>query len=127
MSLNALVRCFGLLTAVALILLGVDRIWSKVTEKDPVSVHEILPLTSINLIRKPESRRFFATKESRDKIADLETNAAQEVTLLLKNGSEITGKIAAQDPEWITLKVDGSEVGFHRNEILDIRQGKTKA
>lgn len=126
MSLNALVRCFGLLTVVALILLGVDRIWSKVTGKNPVSVHEILPLTSINLIRKPESRRFFAPKKTQEETADLEANAVQKVTLLLKNGSEITGQIAAQDPEWVTLKVDGSEVGFHRNEILDIKHSGTK-
>jgi hypothetical protein len=104
-----------MLAAVALAFFVGETVVALLAERDPPKLYLSLPTSSL-----PHISNEFAAAEleaRRRAVIEAEEAALPHVTVYLKNQSTVTGKLARDEDGWITVVVDGSEVGFHSSEV----------
>lgn len=109
---STIVHCFGLLSIFTLFILVAQFLFSSLAEKNVTGVYRVFPVTSIPLIAK-------IIKQGKGAAAPSESVPAKkpQVILHLKSGSQIHGELLEESENWLSLNIDGSEVGFRRSEI----------
>ncbi|MCM8776187.1 MAG: hypothetical protein NC930_07570 [Candidatus Omnitrophica bacterium] len=113
MKVKTVAYCFGVLLTVSALALVIEHIAGVLTDMRSSSIHQILPVTSLPLLKRIKS----SAGLKQDLPSGRGPNLKMQVTLHLKSGGEVTGVLLFQDEDWVTLNVDGSEAGFHRSEI----------
>ena len=130
MRAKTTIYCFGLLSALALVGLASEAVVATLAKTKPPSVYQIIPVTSLPLLVKhfETERTDKSSAPARQKSISEKEQAARLIetaTLYLKNGSKVSGPIISEEGGWITLRIDGSEVGFYGSEINRIERSKT--
>ena len=102
-----------------------EFVLASVTGSEPSSVPRILPLTSFSTqgSKLLGSMTGPLAKKMGHEIAPVKQIPKQEMTLILKNGSQVTGEFVSEEGDWITLRIEGGEIGFHRSEISEVVHG----
>ncbi|MDP3920268.1 MAG: hypothetical protein Q8R76_05630 [Candidatus Omnitrophota bacterium] len=125
MKAKTLINTFALFAAVTYAAFGLEVVFSSYTQGGAVNLSGVLPLTSLPIaaddIRGEQSnweeRRNKRRAESSEGIPE-----PPEIEVHLNNGRIVTGKLVSKDEKWLMLLVDGSEVGFHRSEVVTIKK-----
>ena len=115
MQSRSVIQCFILLIMmVTVAFIGEFMVMSLTGEQVP-ALYRIAPVTSIPLFFKERSAFRLASEKK-------EEAAKTFVTLRLLNGKEFRGELVSEDSGWITLKIDGNQVGFSRAEIAELKE-----
>lgn len=110
---STIVHCFGLLTIFTLFILVGQFLFSSLTKESAWGVYRVFPVTSIPLIAKKIKQARHPELAAQEQAKLKKT----QMILHLKSGSEIHGELVNETDHWITLRIDGSEVGFLKSEI----------
>lgn len=111
MKAKTIANCFGLLAVLLSACLVGEFLFAVFTGGTPQSIHKSFPLVTF-----PALLRKFQEPEA-------EKNPQQKpptLKITLKNGRVITGEKISEDAAGISLRVDGSVVGFVRSEITKV-------
>ncbi len=123
MKSRTIAHCFGFLAVLIAVCLIGEFLFAVFSGHSPQSLHKSFPLFSfpaaVNKFNAPPSSL------SEEEILRREENP--RLRLILKNGRQMEGIRVSEDAAWVTLKVDGSEVGFKRSEIARIEQAPLKS
>ncbi|HTL46538.1 MAG TPA: hypothetical protein VL688_00575 [Verrucomicrobiae bacterium] len=113
MKSQTLVQCFILLgMMVFLAFVGEFMVRSFMEDGTP-ALYRVAPITSIPAWFKHRSEKNAPKQEA---------PAARHIKLVLHNGKEFSGELISEEGNWVSLKIDGNEVGFHRSEIKQMEE-----
>ena len=114
MRARTVVQCFVLLgMMVFLAFVGEFMVLSFFEGQTP-ALYRVAPITSIPAWFKRRSAQ-----------EEAETPKVKRVALLLLNGKEFTGELVEEENgngDWVNMKIDGNNVGFHRSEIKQMTE-----
>jgi len=110
MKSKTLVQCWFLLTTVLAFAFISEFMISSFQEDGKVQLHRLAPITALPVVLKEINNK-------KDKVIAAKKATLKYARIILTNGRSLTGVLVKEDEGWITLKVDGSNVGFPRKEI----------
>lgn len=109
MNTKIFLHCFVIMTAVALTTFLGEFLIRPQLDLPVAKAHAFFPVSSFPTILKEIS----GEKEKGDK----DRVPAPPVKVTLKNGKILEGPMIKNEDGWITLEIDGDEVGFHQSEV----------
>lgn len=114
MKAKTIAHCFGFLAILLSVCLVGEFLFAVFTGRTPQSIHKSFPLVTfpalIKMIQNPGAG------------SETPVQAVTRLRITLKNGRVITGEKISEDASEVTLKVDGSSVGFVRTEIAKVEE-----
>lgn len=114
MKAKTIAHCFGFLAVLLSVCLVGEFLFAVFTGRAPQSIHKSFPLVTfpalIKMIQNPGAS------------SNTPAPAVTRLRITLKNGRLITGEKVSEDASEVTLKVDGSAVGFIRSEIAKVEE-----
>lgn len=114
MKAKTIAHCFGFLAILLSVCLVGEFLFAVFTGREPQSIHKSFPLVTfpalIKMIQHPGTS------------SDAPIKAVTTLRITLKNGRLITGEKVSENDSEITLRVDGSAVGFVRTEIAKVEE-----
>ncbi len=113
MKSRTIAHCFGFLAILISICLIGEFLFAVFTGHSPQSLHKSFPLVSFPAAIKKSTGLAGISNEKEH----LHQEQKPKLRITLKNGRKIEGVMISEDAAWVTLKVDGSDVGFKRSEI----------
>ena len=110
MKSRTLFQCWFLLTTVLAFAFISEFMISSFRTNGKVQLHRLAPITALPVVLRE-------IKSEKNKIAAKKKENVKYAQVTLVNGKKMAGILVAEDENWITLKVDGSNVGFPRKEV----------
>jgi len=87
-------------------------LFSSVAEKNVRGIYRVFPVNSLPLIAK-----ILKQEQEPENSGEIVAPKKPQVILHLKSGSQLHGELVEESENWLTLNIDGSDVGFRRSEI----------
>lgn len=121
MRARTVVFTFGLISVVSVLALFGELVAGRLFQITSPKIHQILPVSSIPHLY----RLVFHGDEMKTSSEEQKSEREQKwMTLKLRGGQEVAGELVSEEPGWVTLRIDGSQVGFRSAEILESRRGR---